>query len=51
MSHGNAQTFPRLADVIGFITPDQLESAARQFWVSTAILAIARIANMLASNT
>ena len=29
MSHGNAQTFPRLADVIGFITPDQLEATAR----------------------
>src|SRR5882724_4850156 len=24
MSHGNVHTFPRLADVIGFITPDQL---------------------------
>lgn len=24
MSHGNAETFPRLADVIGFITPDQV---------------------------
>jgi len=24
MSHGNAQTFPRLADVIGFITPDRV---------------------------
>jgi sulfite reductase (NADPH) hemoprotein beta-component len=29
MSHGNAQTFPRLADVAGFITPDQLVTAAR----------------------
>jgi sulfite reductase (NADPH) hemoprotein beta-component len=29
MSHGNAQTFPRLADVVGFITPDQLEVAAK----------------------
>jgi sulfite reductase (NADPH) hemoprotein beta-component len=29
MSHGNAQTFPRLADVLGFITPDQLEPAAK----------------------
>jgi sulfite reductase (NADPH) hemoprotein beta-component len=29
MSHGNAQTFPRLADLIGFITPDQLEATAR----------------------
>jgi sulfite reductase (NADPH) hemoprotein beta-component len=27
-SHGNAETFPRLADVVGFITPDQLEPAA-----------------------
>ncbi len=29
MSHGNAQTFPRLADVIGFIKPDQLEAATK----------------------
>lgn len=29
MSHGNAQTFPRLADVIGFIRPDQLEVVAK----------------------
>src|SRR5262249_6422883 len=28
-SHGNAQTFPRLADVIGFLTPDHLESVAK----------------------
>ena len=26
MSHGNAETFPRLADVIGFITPDQVQT-------------------------
>jgi sulfite reductase (NADPH) hemoprotein beta-component len=29
MSHGNVQTFPRLADVIGFITRDQLIDAAK----------------------
>lgn len=29
MSHGNVQTFPRLADVIGFITRDQLVDAAK----------------------
>lgn len=29
MSHGNAATFPRLADVIGFIRPDQLEAATK----------------------
>jgi sulfite reductase (NADPH) hemoprotein beta-component len=29
MTHGNVQTFPRLADVIGFITRDQLVDAAR----------------------
>jgi sulfite reductase (NADPH) hemoprotein beta-component len=28
MSHGNAQTFPRLADVIGFITPEQVQQVA-----------------------
>ena len=28
-SHGNAETFPRLGDVIGFVTPDQLEPAIR----------------------
>lgn len=26
MSHGNAATYPRLADVIGFITPDQVNA-------------------------
>jgi sulfite reductase (NADPH) hemoprotein beta-component len=26
MSHGNVDTFPRLADVIGFITPDQVRA-------------------------
>lgn len=26
VSHGNADTFPRLADVIGFITPDQVNA-------------------------
>ncbi len=29
MSHGNAHTFPRLADVIGFVTPDQVISTAK----------------------
>lgn len=29
MSHGNTQTFPRVADVIGFIAPEQLEAAAK----------------------
>jgi len=29
MSHGNAQTFPRLADVIGFFTPEHLEAVAK----------------------
>jgi len=29
MSHGNAQTFPRLADVIGFIKPADLETVAK----------------------
>jgi sulfite reductase (NADPH) hemoprotein beta-component len=29
MSHGNVQTFPRLADVIGFITRDQIVPAAK----------------------
>ncbi len=28
-SHGNTQTYPRLADVIGFITPDQLVNVAK----------------------
>ncbi len=26
MSHGNAETFPRLADVLGFIAPDQVNT-------------------------
>lgn len=29
MSHGNAQTYPRLADVVGFIRPEQVEAAAK----------------------
>jgi sulfite reductase (NADPH) hemoprotein beta-component len=29
MSHGNAQTYPRLGDVIGFITPDHAIEAAK----------------------
>src|SRR5438093_1413873 len=29
MSHGNAATFPRLADVIGFLTPEHLEAVAK----------------------
>jgi sulfite reductase (NADPH) hemoprotein beta-component len=28
-SHGNVQTFPRLADVIGFMTPDKLVDVAK----------------------
>ena len=28
-SHGNAETFPRIADVIGFITPEQLTELSR----------------------
>jgi len=28
-SHGNAQTYPRLADVIGFLTPDRLLDVAK----------------------
>jgi sulfite reductase (NADPH) hemoprotein beta-component len=29
MSHGNAHTFPRLADVIGFLAPEHLEAVAK----------------------
>ena len=29
MSHGNKETFPRMADVVGFVTPDQIVEAAR----------------------
>ena len=28
-SHGNAQTFPRLADVVGFLEPEHLEAVAK----------------------
>ena len=28
-SHGNEETFPRLADVVGFLTPDQVDAAVR----------------------
>lgn len=36
MSHGNAQTFPRLADIIGFLAPEHLEA------VSKAVIGIHR---------
>jgi sulfite reductase (NADPH) hemoprotein beta-component len=29
MSHGNAETFPRLADVLGFFTPEHVEAVAK----------------------
>jgi sulfite reductase (NADPH) hemoprotein beta-component len=29
MSHGNAQTYPRVADIVGFLEPGQLETVAR----------------------
>jgi sulfite reductase (NADPH) hemoprotein beta-component len=29
MSHGNAETYPRLADVLGFLTPEHIESVAK----------------------
>jgi sulfite reductase (NADPH) hemoprotein beta-component len=29
MSHGNAQTYPRLSDVIGFVTPEQVIEAVK----------------------
>src|SRR5204862_2361556 len=29
MSHGNAQTFPRVADVVGFLRPEHLETVAK----------------------
>ncbi len=29
MSHGNPQTFPRLADVVGFILPEHVEAVAK----------------------
>ncbi len=32
MSHGNAQTFPRLADVIGFITPRPVGGRRARPW-------------------
>ena len=28
-THGNAETFPRLADVVGFFTPEHIESVAK----------------------
>jgi sulfite reductase (NADPH) hemoprotein beta-component len=36
MSHGNTQTFPRMADLIGFLTPEHLET------VTKAVLTIHR---------
>jgi sulfite reductase (NADPH) hemoprotein beta-component len=29
MSHGNTETFPRIADVIGFLSPEHVEAAAK----------------------
>src|SRR5262249_46148219 len=29
MSHGNAKTYPRIADVIGFLEPEKIESVAK----------------------
>ncbi len=29
MSHGNAQTFPRMADVVGFLPPEHLEAVTK----------------------
>src|SRR5438477_13139871 len=29
MSHGNKETFPRLADVIGYVTPEHLETVPK----------------------
>jgi sulfite reductase (NADPH) hemoprotein beta-component len=29
MSHGNAETFPRLADVLGFVSPEYVEAVAK----------------------
>jgi sulfite reductase (NADPH) hemoprotein beta-component len=29
MSHGNSETYPRLADVLGFLTPEHIESVAK----------------------
>ncbi len=29
MSHGNAETYPRVADVVGFLTPDQVVEVAK----------------------
>ncbi len=34
MSHGNAETYPRVGDVLGFITPDQLVDAAKAVLVA-----------------
>ena len=36
MSHGNAQTFPRMADVIGFVRPEQVVD------IATAVLKVHR---------
>src|ERR1043166_1366607 len=29
MSHGNAETFPRIGDVLGFLTPDHIKAVAK----------------------
>ncbi len=49
-SHGNVQTFPRLADVIGFFTPDKLVDVAKAVLTIIAISATALTANTRVSN-
>ena len=34
MSHGNDETFPRLADVLGFIAPDQVNAIGQAVLVT-----------------
>ena len=29
MSHGNAETYPRMADVLGFVRPEEIEAVAK----------------------
>jgi sulfite reductase (NADPH) hemoprotein beta-component len=51
MSHGNEETFPRLADVLGFIPPTRSTPSAKPCSPRSAITATGPIASTPASNT
>ena len=51
MNHGNVETFPRLADVLGFIAAHKVNAIERPLLSHSVITAIARIGGTRALNT